>query len=123
MNATAGARDRLLIHGLRYFGHHGVHPEERALGSHFTIDVEVTADLSGAAESDRLGDTINYSLVAELARREVEGEPRQLLEALAGRIAAAVLALPGARQVVIRVTKEPRLPAQTSGFAVEIRRP
>lgn len=123
MSAGEGPRDRLLVRGLRYFGHHGVHPEERALGSHFTVDVEVGADLSVAAESDRLEDTVNYSAVAELARREVEGAPRQLLEVLAGRIAAAVMELPGARQVVVRVTKEPRLPAQTTGFTVEVRRP
>lgn len=115
--------DRLLLHGMRFFGRHGHHEAERQLGSHFVVDLEVTTDTTAAAASDDLGDALNYSKVYEAVRRLTEETECRLLETLASRIAEAVLSLPGAEQVLVRVTKEPRLPAQTVGFAVEITRP
>ena len=124
-NGAAGgtARDRLLLHGLRFFGRHGHHEEERKLGSHFVVDLEITADTAAAAASDDLRDALNYSEVYEAVRRLTEETECRLLETLAARIAEAVLSLPRAERVLVRVTKEPRLPAQTVGFAVEIARP
>ncbi|MGA9774972.1 MAG: dihydroneopterin aldolase [Candidatus Dormiibacterota bacterium] len=112
-----------MLSGLRYFGRHGVHQAERELGSHFVVDVEVASDLAPAAASDRLEDTLSYSVIEAAVRAQVEGPSCQLLEALAGKIVDAVLALPGAEGAVVRVTKEPRLAAQTLGFTVELRRP
>ncbi|MDA8332955.1 MAG: dihydroneopterin aldolase [Candidatus Dormibacteraeota bacterium] len=114
---------RLLLHGLRFFGHHGDGEPERRLGGHFVVDVELTVDLSEAARSDRLADTVPYPLAHEVARRITEEGEYHLLEALAARIAAAELALPGVLGVRVRVTKQPRLPQQTVGFAVELALP
>jgi len=117
---TAGL---LLLRGLRFFGRHGNNESERLLGSHFTVDLEVTAEIGRAAASDRLEDGVDYSKLYEVARQLTEENQFHLLETLASRIAAAVLAMPQVRTVLVRVTKEPRRPAQTVGFAVELRRP
>jgi dihydroneopterin aldolase len=114
---------RLFLHGLRFFGHHGDGEAERRLGGHFVVDVELTVDLSAAATSDRLEDTVHYPRAYEVARRLTEEGEYHLLEALATRIAAAELALPGVLAARVRVTKQPRLPQQTVGFAVEIALP
>jgi dihydroneopterin aldolase len=116
-------RERLALRGLRYFGRHGAHPAERELGSHVEVDVEVEADLALAVTSDRLEDTLSYSKVEAAVRRVVQGSEFNLLEALAGAIAEAVLALPRAERVTVRVTKAPRLPSQTAGFTFELHRP
>lgn len=100
-----------------------MHPSERELGSHVVVDLEVELDLRLAGASDRPEDTLSYSVVEGAVRRRVEDGEYKLLEALAEHVAEDVLALPRARAVVVRITKPPRLPAQTVGFAVELRRP
>ncbi len=111
------------LHGLRFFGHHGHGQAERQLGSHFVVDLDLTTDFWAAARSDQLSDTISYPDVYELVRRLTEETEFHLLEALAARIASAAMDLPAVLSVRVRVTKQPRLPLQTEGFAVELELP
>lgn len=87
-----GAGDEVFLEGLRFYGYHGVNPEEQALGQRFVVDVHLTADLTKAGRSDDLGDTVNYSAAAKRVRAIVEGPPRRLIEAVAEDIATALLA-------------------------------
>ncbi len=113
-------RGRLLLHGLRFFGHHGCRAEERTLGSHFVVDVELRTDIGSAAASDQLDSTVNYSEVYRQVRTLTEETAFNLLETLATRIAQTLLRMSGVLEVTVRVTKQPRLPGQTAGFAVEV---
>ncbi len=83
--------DEVFLEGLRFFAYHGVHPEEKARGQRFTVDVRMWADLRAAGESDDLTRTINYSAVHKAVRDVVEGPPRDLIEAVAEEVAAVVL--------------------------------
>lgn len=83
--------DRITLRGLRGFGRHGVYAEERAQGQHFVVDVELTLDAAPAARSDDVVDTIHYGELAAEVLRVVEGEPVNLLETLATRIAEVCL--------------------------------
>ncbi|HET9494276.1 MAG TPA: dihydroneopterin aldolase [Chloroflexia bacterium] len=85
--------DEIRLTGLTFYGYHGANPEETLLGQRFEVDAFVYLELSRAAESDALDDTVSYSAVYKLIRREVEGEPSKLLEHLAGRIVGGILAL------------------------------
>lgn len=114
--------DRLLLHGMVFFGRHGALAAERELGARFGVDVELTRDLAAAGRSDRLDDTTDYGAVYGLVRQVVEGPPCNLLEAVAERIASAVLELPGAASVTVRVRKRPPLEGEFASFAVEITR-
>lgn len=115
--------DRIVLAGMRFFGYHGVLPQERARGQEFVVDVEVEADLSSAGRSDALEETVDYRAVYEAARAVLTGEPRHLLESVAGEIAGRVLALPRVEAVVVRVRKPAvRLPGPLAYSAVEIRR-
>jgi len=104
------------------FGYHGNNPAERKLGQTFTVDLEVTLDTQRAAASDRIGDTLSYPVLEKIARKILEGEPANLLETVAERIAAAILTQPRVVAVTVRVSKRPPLPNLDS-FAVEITRP
>lgn len=99
--------DRILIHGAHFYGRHGVSEEERRVGGRYVVDVELAYDLTRAGASDDLRDTISYSDVYRAAREIVEGQSFQLIEALAERIAAMVLARFPAQAVLVRVKKEP----------------
>jgi len=83
--------DRLGVLGMRFRGRHGVLPAEKVADQPFEVDVVLHADLSEAAERDDLAATIDYSAVFELVRAIVEGTSFDLIEALAGAIAKAVL--------------------------------
>ena len=113
---------RLILSGLTGFGYHGNNPAERKLGQTFTVDLEITVDTQRAATTDRIDDTLSYPIVEKIARKVLEGEPANLLETVAERIAAAILEQPRVVEVTVRVSKRPPLPNLDS-FTVEITRP
>jgi dihydroneopterin aldolase len=86
------APDRLSLLGMRFQGRHGVLPEEKMMAQPFEVDLILHADLSGAAERDDLAATVDYAALFDIVRAIVEGATRDLIEALAGAIASAVLA-------------------------------
>jgi 7,8-dihydroneopterin aldolase/epimerase/oxygenase len=98
--------DRILLEGMIFFGRHGTHTAERELGQRFVVDIDLHCDLRAAGLTDDLGETIDYSAVYRLARAIVEGPPLGLTEAVAERIAGAVLEQhPQVEAVRVKVTK------------------
>lgn len=84
--------DVIELTGLRVRGRHGVFDFERADGQDFVVDVALRLDTSVAAASDELSDTVHYGELAEALAAVVAGEPVNLLETLAARLAEACLA-------------------------------
>jgi 7,8-dihydroneopterin aldolase/epimerase/oxygenase len=97
--------DTISLRSMRFEGRHGATELERALPQEIEVDVEVEADLAPAAASDNLADTINYGSLLEVCRHIVEERSFKLLEAIAGTIAAEVLATSTASAVTVRVRK------------------
>lgn len=98
--------DRIILEGMVFFGYHGTRPEENSLGQRFVVDVALQLDLRAAGLADDLAATVDYSAVHASARAIVEGPPLKLTEAVAERIAAAVLAEhPMVQAVEVRVRK------------------
>lgn len=117
--------DRILLEGMIFYGRHGTLPAERDLGQRFVVDVEIYCDLQPAGLSDDLTKSVDYSEVHRQAREIVEGEPVNLTETVAERIAAAVLERHSPVEAVrVRVAKpEVRLEDTVlAGSAVEILR-
>jgi dihydroneopterin aldolase len=106
--------DEILLEGMRFYAYHGVNPEERALGQRFTVDIVLAVDLRQPGQSDDLADTVSYSAVYKVVRGIVEGEPRNLIEAVAEEVAAAILTgFPDAARVTVTVRK-PEVPMKGS---------
>ncbi len=85
--------DRIQLRGLRASGVHGVLPEEKERAQPFEMDLDLAMDLSVAAGSDQLSDTVDYADVADTAVGIVSGgRSFDLLEALGGAVADATLA-------------------------------
>ncbi|WP_407661447.1 dihydroneopterin aldolase [Frankia nepalensis] len=84
--------DRISLTGLRVRGWHGVLPAERELGQEFVIDVTLWLDTAPAAAADDVTRTVHYGELAEALARVVGGEPVDLLETLAARLADVCLA-------------------------------
>lgn len=112
--------DQITIHGIRGTGHHGVFAHERRDGQEFSVDVTLDVATTGAASSDDLADTVDYGVVANAVHALIVGEPVDLIETLAERIATACLALGGVEQVEVTVHK-PHAPIEVPFDDVTLR--
>jgi dihydroneopterin aldolase len=98
--------DGIFIRGLALHAYHGVMPHEAKVGQTFTIDLELEIDLSTAARSDKVADTVSYDKVVDCASAAFSGQRFRLIEAAAGRVANAVLAaFPPVRAVRVTIHK------------------
>ncbi len=115
--------DRIALTGIAATGHHGVHDVERRDGQPFVADVVLHLDTRRAAAGDDLTRTVDYGVVARRVHAVLAGEPVALIETVAERIAATVLAHPGVQVVDVTVHK-PGAPIDVpfGDVAVTIRR-
>ena len=97
--------DQIVLRGVRAVGHHGVYADEREKGQSFVVDVTLEVDTSAAAASDDVADTVHYGELAARITAAVEGEPVNLIETLAQRIADVCLAEPRVDAVEVTVHK------------------
>ena len=114
--------DRMLLSGMTFFGRHGALAAERELGARFTVDVEIGLARDVDAASDRLQDALDYTSVYRAVQAHIEGPSVALLETLAARMAADLLARPLAQEVTVRVHKRPPVEGEFRDFAVEVTR-
>ena len=116
--------DRIELRAMRFTGRHGALPFEAERPQPFEVDVVVELDLAPAGTTDDLARTVDYGAVFAAAREIAEGPHVALIETLAERIAAAVLAgAPPADAVTVRVRKpEAPLPGALAWAGVEVRR-
>lgn len=114
---------RISLSGIVGFGHHGVYDAERDRGQRFLADVVCRLDLDTAAASDQVTDTVDYGALASAIRSDIEGEPLNLIEALAARIATTCLADPRISSVDVTVHKpDAPMPVQTADVSVTLTR-
>jgi dihydroneopterin aldolase len=116
--------DVLKLERITLYGKHGAYSEENKLGQRFIISVEIHLDLSVAARSDRLEETINYTGIYQIVKMIVQGEPCALIETVAENIAKALLdAYVKISSVKVSVTKpHPPVDIHFDGVTVEINR-
>jgi dihydroneopterin aldolase len=116
--------DEIALTGLRVRGFHGVLPAERTEGQDFLVDAVLRLDTREAAASDDLAATVDYGGLAERLAEVVAGEPVDLIETLADRLADVCLADP--RVIAARVTvHKPHAPVPLpfSDVSVTVERP
>ena len=77
------------LEGMEFKAYHGCLEQEKVRGNLFTVDFRGELDLSAAAESDNLNDTLNYGEIYEIVADEMS-IPSELLENVAGRIVKAI---------------------------------
>lgn len=122
VQSTITRVDRIVLEGLVFSGRHGVSDAERARPQRFAVDIELESNLTRAARSDQLEDTIDYRRLRAIAKEVIEGESAHLIETLAGRIARQALEVPRVEAVTVKVTKRPRSLMPIVGASVVVRR-
>lgn len=115
--------DRIAITGIQAFGHHGVLPHEREFGQRFVVDVVLELSLAAAGRSDDLADTVDYGALSGDVAAIVAGEPADLIETVAERIAAQALVDERVQAVEVTVHKPAApVPVVAAEVAVTVRR-
>lgn len=115
--------DRITLTGLRVHGRHGLFEQERRDGQEFVVDAELEIATEAAAKSDDLSDTVDYGDLAQRLAAVVSGEPVNLLETLAARLADECLADPRVAGATVTVHKpQAPIPLNFGDVAVTIHR-
>ena len=73
------------LEGMEFFAHHGCFVEEQIIGTKFIVDFYYESDTEEAEITDDLDMTINYQMVYQIIKKEMQ-EKSRLLEHLARRI-------------------------------------
>ena len=76
---------KIRVSNIRVYAYHGCLIEEKKIGSDYRVDVEVEADLSKSAQTDQLGDTVDYVLLNHIVKEEMSMSSH-LLETVCERI-------------------------------------
>jgi len=73
------------VENIRVYAFHGCLKEEGKIGSDYSVNVKVKANLQESSKTDLLRDTIDYVLLNKIVREEMD-KPSHLLETVAKRI-------------------------------------
>lgn len=116
--------DRIILSDLGFYGYHGVYSEEARLGQRFFIDLQCGVDLSPAADTDEIGQTLSYADIYEVVKATFEGKRTKLIEALAQNIATALFEVfSEINWVIVRIRKPEAPIAMVRGeAAIELHR-
>lgn len=93
------------VENIRVYAHHGCLAEETIVGSGYLVNVLVKTNLSKAANSDNLADTVDYVHINKIVEEEM-AVPSKLLEHVAKRISDRIfLEIPMVKKLEIAVSK------------------
>lgn len=85
------AMDEIRIEGLEVFARHGVYPEETKLGQRFVVNAVLYTDTQRAGKTDELAYSTDYGGVSLFIQHWMQEHTCKLLEAVAERLAEAIL--------------------------------
>ena len=112
--------DTIRIKGLKVEAIVGVHDWERKVPRPVVIDLELATDAARAARSDRIGDALDYSAVAQAVTQFAGASQFQLIETLAERLAEKLQQELGVAWLKLEVHKPGAVPgAQDVAVAIE----
>ena len=93
------------LKNIKIFAFHGCLVEEEKIGSDYIVNLSVKANLSKAADSDLLKDTVDYVLLQKIVKDEMAVRSK-LLEHVGQRIVNAIFnQAPQVQKVSVTVAK------------------
>lgn len=113
--------DTIKLKNIRTFSYHGCLVEESKIGSDYSVDLEIKADLKRSMQTDELADTVDYVHLNKIVTEEMAIRAK-LLEHVAKRIVDRVLnELPMVMTVIVGVSKiNPPIGGDVQAVTIEI---
>ncbi len=112
--------ESIYLTGIRCYGYTGYLPEEQVLGQWFEVDVRLWLDISVAATTDAIEDTVDYRNIIGLVQNLVKTSKFTLVEKLVTVIADTILSSSD-RVAQVQVTlSKPAAPIPDFGGKISI---
>lgn len=102
--------DKILIEGLAVETVIGVYDWERQIRQRLIFDLEIGTDITAAAKSDKLANTLDYKALSDRVVDYVSATEFELLEALAEDLAQLILREFGVQWLRMKVSKPGAVP-------------
>ncbi len=112
-------KTQIWLNKVRLYAYHGVLPQENEVGGWYVLTLRVDYPFTKAIDSDNVADTLDYSKLLEIVKREMN-IPSRLLEHVVGRIASSIFnTFPLTERVELELCKEnPPMGCDTAGATV-----
>ena len=116
--------DKIFLKNMEFFAYHGVLNDERINGQYFEIDLEMVLDLTKAAETDDLQDTVDYGQIYLVVKEATTKNRYNLVETLASKIIEEIFTKNSKIQEVTVSIRKPQAPidGKLTGPEVQIQR-
>lgn len=111
----------IFLKDIHCYAYHGVAPQESLIGNEYIINLKLKVDISQAAETDEVTDTVSYAEVHEVVKTEMSS-PSKLLEHVCNRIVRELFTrFPLIEEVKISLSKRnPPMGADIDSAGVEL---
>lgn len=111
----------ILLKEIRCYAYHGVAPQENLIGNEYIIDLKLKVDISKAAQTDKVADTVNYAEVHQVIMAEM-AVPSKLLEHVGGRIVEKLFQqFPTLEEIELHLSKRnPPMGADIESAGIEL---
>ena len=106
--------DHIVMSEMSFHGYVGVFPEEKDRGQTFIVSCDMAFDKIPGAVTDKLEDTVDYSVVYDVIKAEVMSSRCDLIEHLAYEIAGKVLDCSDLIKSVEITVSKPEAPVEGS---------
>ena len=113
--------DKIFIKNLQVYGILGIHPREQRTPQKIRVSVEVSTDISEAAENDDVLKSVDYSVLSQEIIRFIDASHFLTIEALIEAMAENILENDLVSSVWIRIEK-PNAVSEAESVGVEITR-
>lgn len=110
----------IFLKNMRFFSYHGVGAQETLVGNEFTVSLRLKVDISTAAETDDVTDTVNYADIYHAVKEEMD-LPSKLMEHVCGRIIQRLLHdFPSIESIDLKLSKRnPPMGADLDSAGIE----
>mgnify|MGYP001767903293 CR=1 FL=1 len=114
---------KIILENIECYAFHGHLPEERRIGAHYRVGVEIEAAIEKAGKTDLIDDTFDYRIAYDIVCKEMK-KSSALLEHVASRILDKIMLTSATIQSIqIRITKmNPPLGGNVHAVSVELTR-
>ena len=111
----------IFLNEIRYFAYHGVALQENLVGNEYSIHLKLKVNITQAAETDDVADTVNYAEVYEAVKTEMD-IPSKLLEHVCRRITQSLFTkFTSIEEIEIKLSKRnPPMGADIEAAGIEL---
>ncbi len=114
---------QIILENMEFHAYHGCLEHEQTQGNTFLVTISIKTDTEQAGKTDELEHTLNYQLVYDVVKREME-IPSKLIEHVGQRILDSIYnAFPQIQKIEVKLSKlNPPLGGKVNRVTIELTR-